>query len=79
MTIDPETTFDWEPLYEAAAAVRERSYSPYSRFKVGAALLAADGTVFSGCNVENRFLRPLYLRRAQPRSPERWPMASASS
>ena len=31
----------------------EFSYSPYSNFKVGAALLCSDGTVFSGCNVEN--------------------------
>ena len=40
-------------LKDAAHAVRENAYAPYSRFKVGAALRAADGTVFSGCNVEN--------------------------
>jgi cytidine deaminase len=37
----------------AAAQVREQAYAPYSNFKVGAALVAADGRVFTGCNVEN--------------------------
>lgn len=40
-------------LVELAFAMLERSYVPYSRFPVGAALLCADGTVFTGCNVEN--------------------------
>lgn len=40
-------------LLDAATAVRENAYAPYSRFKVGAALRTADGQVFTGCNVEN--------------------------
>ncbi len=40
-------------LVELAFTMLERSYVPYSNFPVGAALLCADGTVFTGCNVEN--------------------------
>jgi cytidine deaminase len=39
--------------FAAAVAARDNAHAPYSRFKVGAALLLADGTVVGGCNVEN--------------------------
>jgi cytidine deaminase len=40
-------------LADAARAVRANAYAPYSNFKVGAAIRAVSGEVFSGCNVEN--------------------------
>ena len=40
-------------LIEEARRIAEQSYSPYSRFRVGAAVAADDGRRFSGCNVEN--------------------------
>lgn len=42
-----------EELKAAAVAMLDRAYIPYSHFPVGAALECADGTVFTGCNVEN--------------------------
>ncbi|WP_420569567.1 cytidine deaminase [Thalassovita sp.] len=40
-------------LLDAARAVRENAYAPYSKFKVGAAVRSVSGAVYSGCNVEN--------------------------
>ena len=49
----PLSTEQRSHLRSLAAAVAEHSYSPYSHFRVGAALLLEDGSIVTGCNVEN--------------------------
>ena len=49
---------DREALYTAALEARKNSYCPYSGYAVGAALLAADGRVFLGANIENAAYSP---------------------
>jgi cytidine deaminase len=44
---------DKQKLIEEAKAAREMAYVPYSKFKVGAALLTKDGKIYRGCNIEN--------------------------
>ncbi|MCU0512872.1 MAG: cytidine deaminase [Anaerolineae bacterium] len=46
-------TIALESLIQQAVAAAEQAYAPYSQYHVGAALLAADGRVYTGCNVEN--------------------------
>lgn len=43
----------WDGLFQKAVEAMRFSYSPYSRYKVGAALLTQSGRVFTGCNIEN--------------------------
>lgn len=47
------TTRDVALLRERALSAMDRAYAPYSKFKVGAALLGTDGSITEGCNVEN--------------------------
>ena len=47
-----------QELIREAIAARKRSYSPYSHFQVGAALLGRSGKVYTGCNVENAAYTP---------------------
>ena len=47
-----------EKLVELAKEAMLRSYSPYSGYRVGAALLCKDGTVYQGCNIENASYTP---------------------
>ena len=47
-----------EALMEEAKKARLQAYAPYSGFRVGAALLCKDGTVYTGCNIENSAYSP---------------------
>ena len=47
-----------ETLIEYAIDAMSRAYAPYSGYKVGAALLCADGAVYQGCNIENASYSP---------------------
>jgi cytidine deaminase len=49
---DPKTPTDAD-LVDAAREVLEDAYVPYSEYRVGAALVTSDGTVYTGCNIEN--------------------------
>ncbi len=51
-------TNEWDNLLKQAIEARENAYTPYSGYKVGAALLTANGQVFKGCNVENASYGP---------------------
>lgn len=44
---------NYKKLIKEAENARKRAYTPYSKFKVGAAILTSDGKIFTGCNIEN--------------------------
>lgn len=49
---------DYKQLMQIANEMREKSYSPYSRFSVGAALVGKSGKIYTGCNIENAGFTP---------------------
>ena len=57
-----------EKLTQLAKEAMTRAYAPYSGFKVGAALLCADGTVYQGCNIEMLPMVPPTAPNALPSS-----------
>ena len=44
---------DYTNLIESALKAKENSYAPYSKYRVGAAVLTKDGKIYAGCNIEN--------------------------
>lgn len=57
-SLEGEIMEHYAELMQAAIEARENSYSPYSGFRVGAALLCRDGKVYTGCNIENSAYGP---------------------
>ncbi len=53
MTLPDASNVDWAALRQAASAAMSKAYVPYSKFPVGAAAIADDGRIVSGCNIEN--------------------------
>lgn len=54
----PRGIGEWDNLFKQAVEAREYSYSPYSQYKVGAALLTRSGKIYTGCNIENAGYTP---------------------
>jgi cytidine deaminase len=48
---------EWNELLEKAREVQKKAYSPYSKFRVGAALEGVSGRIYQGCNIENASYR----------------------
>ncbi len=53
MEVSYLTAFNMQELVDLAREARQHAYAPYSKYQVGAALLAKSGKIYTGCNVEN--------------------------
>lgn len=53
MVIEEYKRSRYKPLVDSAKQAARKAYCPYSHFHVGAALLTADGSIYTGCNIEN--------------------------
>lgn len=49
---------EYQNIIEEALNIRDAAYTPYSKYRVGAALLCADGNIYLGCNIENGAYSP---------------------
>ena len=56
---------EFAELIQKAKEAKEQAYAPYSGFHVGAALLCKDGTIFTGCNIENSAYRKDFVNLKQ--------------
>lgn len=63
---------DKRQLLEAAKEAKKYSYAPYSNFHVGAALYCKDGSIYTGCNIENAAFTPNKLCRSGQQSLRRY-------
>ena len=63
---------EFAELIQKAKEAKEQAYAPYSGFHVGAALLCKDGTIFTGCNIENSAYRVLQTVQNVPQYSKRF-------
>lgn len=55
---NPSDIQQWDYLLQQAVVAMDNAYTPYSNYKVGAALMTTDGKIYKGCNIENAAYTP---------------------